>query len=150
MKKIIFIFLAFLISYEKSSAVDDAKLLEIKIVSSVVNALTRKNPPDVCFYNISEDEKILYEKYSNFIITNCENSDIILVKNLSYKKSFKKPAFALDYLSFKNCLDCLGGFYWKKGRSQIVLIKEMLDKFNINVPEQFKPFVISLKIVKLW
>ena len=148
MKRLFFIFLLIFAVSSSAFAVDKAKILEIKIVSEIVGSLTNKKYPKVCFYNFYEYEKRQYKQLSNLKITQCKNADIMLVKGLEKKIKFNKPAFALDYLSFRNCENCIGAFYWRKGRPQIILIKENLDMYKIKINGDIKIYVISKRIAE--
>ena len=148
MKKLFFILLVLFIISGVVLAVDRAKILEIKIVSEIIYSLIDKNYPKVCLYNFPGYEEREYKKFSNLKITNCKKADILLIKGLQKKTSFNKPALALDYLSFKNCENCIGAFYWRKGRPQIILIKENLNLFDIKVKEKLKNYVISKEIAQ--
>ncbi len=147
-KRLTFVFIMTFALINIVFAIDKAKLLEIKIISEIVISLTNKQNPKVCLYKFHEYEKKEYENFSEFKITNCQLADIILVKGIEEKISFKKPAFALDYISFKNCQNCIGAFYWRKGRPQIILIKENLDLFNIKVNKELQNYVVSKRLAQ--
>ena len=84
-----------------------------------------------------------------------EKSDIILITNRStlfkmmrkkqwnVEKDEKPILFVTDYRLLKNSFDIVGAFYWKKGRSQLLFIKNRLDEYNITLPREYKDFIID-------
>ncbi len=147
MKKTIIIILNVALFISISMAIDKSKLYEIKIISYIVSSTIGQNKK-VCLYNFSNSEVDIYRKFSNLkIVDNCKNADIIIVKDLENAKTFNKPAFAIGYFTFLNCINCIGGFYWKKGRPQIILIKERLNTFHIKPASKLEKFVIPENFV---
>ena len=146
MKKLTISIITLFFVANMSFAVDKSKVLEVKIIENIIKGIKNKNT--VCFFNIDEETKKVFTFSEKLKISKkCEKADIMLIKELEKPKNFKKPAFALDYISFKNCLNCIGGFFWRKGRPQIVLIKENLDKFNLKINKEFQKFIISKEIL---
>jgi len=84
-----------------------------------------------------------------------EKSDIILMTNKSalfkimrekqwaVEKDEKPIIFVTDYRLLKNSFDIVGAFYWKKGRSQLLFIKNRLDAYNITLPEEYEDFLVD-------
>lgn len=84
-----------------------------------------------------------------------EKSDIILITNRSTlfqimrerewadKKNEKPILFVTDYRLLKFSFDIVGAFYRKKGRSQLLFIKNRLDAYNIILPNEYKNFIID-------
>ncbi len=84
-----------------------------------------------------------------------EKSDIILVTDRSTlfkimrerqwadKKDEKPILFVTDYRLLQYSFDIVGAFYWKKGRSQLLFIKNRLDAYNINLPREYEDFMVD-------
>lgn len=84
-----------------------------------------------------------------------EKSDIILVTDRSTlfkimrerqwddKKDEKPILFVTDYRLLEFSFDIVGAFYWKKGRSQLLFIKNRLDAYNITLPNEYKNFIVD-------
>ncbi len=84
-----------------------------------------------------------------------EKSDIILITDRStlFKimrerqwavKQDKKPIlFVTDYRLLKHSFDIVGAFYWRKGRSQLLFIKNRLDAYNITLSEEYADFLVD-------
>ena len=147
MKKLFLFFSFGILVFYTSFAEDKAKILEIEIVSKIISSITHGINQKVCLYNFNKEDEIAYKKFSSFKITNCKKANILLIKDVEEKLKFEKPALALDYLSFKNCENCIGAFYWRKGRPQIILIRERLKKFNIKVKGELRRYIIPKNFV---
>jgi len=84
-----------------------------------------------------------------------EKSDIILITNRAtlfqimrerqwaVSKDERPILFVTDYRLLKNSFDIVGAFYWKKGRSQLLFIKNRLDAYNITLPTEYKNFIVD-------
>jgi hypothetical protein len=85
-----------------------------------------------------------------------EESDIILITDASTLHSVlrrnrventinQKPIFVTNYRFLKISTNILGAFYWKKGRSQLLFIKNRLslNEYNITLPQEYKDFTVD-------
>ena len=84
-----------------------------------------------------------------------EKSDIILITNRealfqimrerqwTVAKDEKPILFVTDYRLLKNSFDIVGAFYWRKGRSQLLFIKNRLNAYNITLPDEYKDFQVD-------
>ena len=71
------------------------------------------------------------------IVNSCEKADIVL----GDVKCPNKPQSVLDYDSFKQDKNAIGGFYWRKGRPQLRLRKNNLLKYKLFVSKEFKEYL---------
>jgi len=154
MKKFIFIFFSLLVVSYSSFPQSQEEYIKAKIILKVIKNIKNFNKPSLCFTKKSKIEATKKSKIEAIFIRKnfkvkekCNNVDIIIVNKLEEKKEFSKPAFAIDYISFKNCKNCIGGFFWLKGRPQILLIKENLQKFNLKITKELEVFIISKRYV---
>lgn len=84
-----------------------------------------------------------------------EESDIVLVtdertlNNILYVKNTtrnfdKEPIiFVTNYHFLKMSEKIVGAFYWRKGRSQLLFIKNRLKQYNISLPRAYQSFMID-------
>ncbi|TET87759.1 MAG: hypothetical protein E3J96_04780 [Sulfurovum sp.] len=84
-----------------------------------------------------------------------EESDIVLItdgstlhsvlrRNRVENNTNKKPIlFVTDYRFLERSTDIVGAFYWRKGRSQLLFIKNRLDKYGIVLPSEYKDFLVD-------
>jgi len=147
LKKIIFILLIFLIGFAKAE--DKAEELEVKLIETVATVITEKKNPAV--YCIGYDEYKLSKYSDKLIITNNINkANIVIIgndKNIS--KNIKKLAISLDLETFKDCDTCVAVLYWRKGRPQLIFSLERVNRFNINLPQEFKPYIKTEKELRI-
>ncbi|HEC45335.1 MAG TPA: hypothetical protein ENI25_00770 [Epsilonproteobacteria bacterium] len=84
-----------------------------------------------------------------------EKSDIILITNRealfqimrerqwTVAKDEKPILIVTNYRLLKNSFDIVGAFYWRKGRSQLLFIKNRLNAYNITLPDEYKDFQVD-------
>ena len=70
-----------------------------------------------------------------------QEADILIVTH--YEKILvDKPIFVRKYhLLQKYKKRAIGGFYWQKGRPNIIFVKKSLDKFDIILPDKFQKYI---------
>ena len=107
------------------------------------------------YTNDKEYKKVFATSKRMLLSAEPEKSDIILITNKSalFKimrekkwavKEDKKPIFFVtDYRLLKNSFDIVGAFYWRKGRSQLLFIKNRLDAYNITLPSEYEDFLVD-------
>lgn len=90
-----------------------------------------------------------------FLSDEPEKSDIILITDRStlFKiirerqwaalKDEKPILFVTDYRLLEYSFGIVGAFYWKKGRSQLLFVKNRLDAYNIVLPKEYKNFIVD-------
>ena len=82
------------------------------------------------------------------------NADVVLITNLVTLKKVlrqeknmqtdKKPMlFTTDYRFLERSDDIIGAFYWRKGRSQLLFIKNRLDEHHITLPKEYEDFLVD-------
>jgi hypothetical protein len=114
------------------------------------------SPKAIVSVYVDDDE---YRKIFSFskriqLINEPENADIALITNeMAFRKVLgerrnmqigKKPIlFATDYRFLKRSDDIIGAFYWRKGRSQLLFIKDRLDRHHIVLPREYKDFLVD-------
>jgi len=138
MKKI-FILLLLLanILFASSNAV------EAKIYDSIFSAIfPHKNIVRV--WVDKESKKTVLERIKNIkVVTSSLEADICLVfksKNIETNKVIFVGSYAL-LKYYKE--STIGGFFWQKGRPNILFLKNNLDKYNVKLPAKFSKYVES-------
>ncbi len=108
----------------------------------------------VYVYTEDKEYREIFKTSDKIILTkNLEKADIVLITNHSSLFHIKnklengvvnKPVmFVTDYRLLKYSPDIVGAFYWKKGRSQLLFIKNRLDTFNIALPDAYENFTVE-------
>ncbi len=84
------------------------------------------------------------EKPDIILIT--DRSTLFKIKRVnqwSVEKGEKPILFVTDYRLLKYSFDIVGAFYWKKGRSQLLFIKNRLDRYRIVLPREYEDFLVD-------
>jgi len=87
--------------------------------------------------------KDVFKKISRVeIVDNRDKADILILYNTFDVPDDNKIIFADGYLVFEHFKDRLvGGFYWQKGRPNLVFLKKNLKDHNITLPESLKDYI---------
>ncbi|AKF24544.1 hypothetical protein YH65_03415 [Sulfurovum lithotrophicum] len=80
-----------------------------------------------------------------------EASDIIIVSNENayerlhdvLQRNKQILVFATDYHLLKDHAGIIGALYWKKGRSQLLFIDSRLKEHHIELPQEYRPFIVE-------
>ena len=107
------------------------------------------------YTNDKEYRKVFAYSKRIVLSDDSEKSDIILItdrstlfkikrkKQWNVEKNEKSILFVTDYRLLKHSFDIVGAFYWKKGRSQLLFIKNRLDAYNIILPKEYEDFMVD-------
>ena len=138
MKK--FILLVFIVTASFSSA--------IKTEINIFDLLFGNIFPNKNIINIWNNDKTVDNflcNHKKYLCTNdMKKADLILLKRVT-KVDKNKPIFVLKYYLLRKYKDqAIGGFYWQKGRPNIIFIKENLKKFHIRLPYKFHNYIESM------
>jgi len=125
----------------------------LKMYHQIFSALISKSVIKV-YTNDKEYKDVFVTSQRISLTDKPEESDIILVTDESTLYSVlqsnrvknninKKPIFVTNYRFLKRSTNILGAFYWRKGRSQLLFIKNRLDDYNITVPKEYEDFLVD-------
>lgn len=126
----------------------------LKIYHQIFSALVDK--PVISVYTNDKEYKEIFV-HSKRLILNSDpaTADIVLLTNRpALFKTMKeqqwmneheeKPIlFVTDYRLLKYSFDIVGAFYWKKGRSQLLFIKNRLEAHHITLPAEYQDFTVD-------
>lgn len=124
----------------------------LKMYHGIFTALSSKTAISV--YTEDHEYRNVFRHSKRILLSNkLEESDIILVteeRTLNYilntlkTHSGKKPIiFVTNYHFLKLSDKIVGAFYWRKGRSQLLFIKERLEQQSIVLPHAYQKFMID-------
>lgn len=120
-------------------AEDGSVKYEVKIIERLVLDITSKPNPKVC---VVEYPSSYIQQYApSLTVTNCNQADIVISssdKDLSYNK----PVLVVGFPYIKDG-DIIGAIFWRKGRPQIILIEKNIQKFDINLPQEYRKYIIK-------
>lgn len=130
-----------LVAWEKKSTV--------KLFNHVFYALTDKKvikvyTRDTFFANTLNNSK----KIS--VVNKEADADIVLItskKDMESLDRYSLPQevliFTTSYKLLKTYPKTIGAFYWRKGRSQLLFVRERLEMKNITLPREYQKFIVE-------
>ena len=126
----------------------------LKIYHEIFASLVSK--PVTHVYATDSEYKKVFATSKRMVLSKIpEKADIILITNKAalFKimreqqwavKQDKKPIlFVTDYRLLKHSFDIVGAFYWRKGRSQLLFIKNRLKVHNITLTKEYEDFLVD-------
>jgi len=76
------------------------------------------------------------------VVKNVQDADLLMIFKDHDREFHKKLIFANGYLVFQRDKgNVIGGFYWQKGRPNLVFKKSKLHKNNIKIPKNLEKYV---------
>lgn len=125
----------------------------LKMYQGIFSALSSKDVVSV-YTNDKKYRKVFATSKRIFLAKKPEEADIVLITNKATLKSIlrknrinrnaQKPIlFVTDYRFLKGVEDVVGAFYWRKGRSQLLFIKNRLIQQGIQLPKAYQNFMID-------
>lgn len=136
MKKILIIFI---LVY--TTLLNGSDKYELKLYEKVLPSIFTTTPIKVY---VDKNTKELLKNSNKFeIMDSCDDATVLLIG-----KSFVnidsqcqgKPMFSTSYRGFKNGTNSFGAFYWRKGRPQIRFKRDVLDKYNLFLPNSLQKY----------
>ena len=96
---------------------------------------------EISIYVTDEEEKFNFK--SNIkIVRVIENSNLILLNSENYNKKFKnKILFVSSYKNLIKYENAIGALYWKKGRPQIIFLKDRLKKYGLEIEPYLSKYI---------
>jgi len=120
----------------------------------IFTALSSK--ASISVYTNDKEYRDVFIHSKKIVLSNTlEESDIALVteertlKDILYANNInrnfdKKPIiFVTNYHFLKISEEIVGAFYWRKGRSQLLFIKNRLKQHNIILPKAYQSFMMD-------
>ena len=137
MTKILFL-LFFTVTFSLSSQIS----ISTKIVGKII-------------YALNSDAKIWINKKTNYkdvvdtsvlnIVNYCNDANIVMINsNKTIPINCKDlPIVTFDYNLLSKNKNAVAAFFWKRGRPNIIFIKDRLDKFNISIPNKYQSYLVD-------
>ena len=135
MRKIILLLLFSLVLFAKNDT------FELRIYEQVLHALF-PGKTIVRVWSDSPQKKRLFAQLKGFQLTsNPKNADFLLVTK-SEKLNAKGVVFVTSYHLLKRFKEnAIGGFYWKKGRPNLIFLRPNLQKRGFHLPHSFQKYI---------
>ncbi|WP_295420958.1 hypothetical protein [Sulfurovum sp.] len=77
------------------------------------------------------------------LITDERTLEKVLAKRQDIQTDKKPILFVTDHHFLDRSKDIVGAFYWRKGRSQLLFVKNRLDQYHIVLPAEYQKFIID-------
>ena len=133
-------YLVFIFSYTLLNA--NSNQYEVELYNKVLPSIFTKKPITVF---VDKETKALLKESKKFKIVNkCDAKVVLLIgKNFTNLSTLcrHKPQFSTSYKSFKNDINSFGAFYWRKGRPQIRFQQEVIDRYNLRLPDSLQKYI---------
>ncbi|WOE69471.1 hypothetical protein RZR97_10200 [Hydrogenimonas thermophila] len=134
MKKLMFFILLSIFAFGSMQEIEQ------KICNKILLSIFKEKRFIKVWYNSKNHYKNLKDKKFLFVEIP-DQADILIVDH--YEEILAdKPIFVKKYhllRKYKN--RAIGGFYWQKGRPNIIFLKSNLQKYNIKLPDEFSRYV---------
>jgi hypothetical protein len=121
----------------------------VKIYTKILTSLFPSQKQITVYVPNKEYNDILKYSTKLKVVNNITKASIAIVTNTKELKQVKK--LKKNIIIFTNnekilFLDneVIGAFYWKKGRSQLLFVKDRLDKYHIKLSSEYNKFIIKL------
>jgi len=115
---------------------------ERKIYQTILNALFPQKKT-VYIWLDDKSRKSMFENiYGIKVVEYQIDADILIIKKTYNINASNKIVFADGYLVYKQHKhNIIGGFYWQKGRPNLVFIKDNLRKEGIKLPKGLQEYI---------
>jgi len=137
MKKVLLLLLFPLVVFASSAD------FEAKIYRIILDALFPSYKTVKIWTDNPEKRGVFFHLGKATVVASPKEADILILS----KKETKLPnkmVFVTQYPLFsfyKN--QVIGGFYWKKGRPNILFIRKNLDKYHIQLPQSLQKYIVE-------
>ncbi len=114
--------------------------IEQKIYNEIFSSIY-KNKKIVKIWVDDGDNFHNLKKRRFIFVENPKQADILIL-NHYVDIDIDRPIFVRKYYLTKKYKDrVIGGFYWQKGRANIIFIKRNLSKYGIELPKNFSMYI---------
>ena len=117
------------------------KEYEVKILFAITKAIFPHATTVKVWTDTPKNNNILANVKNVQTVPTIDQADILYITKRRDIKS-DKMKFLTSYKLLKHYKkSALGGFYWKKGRPNILFIKKNLHKYNIKLPTSMSKYI---------
>ena len=156
MRKVLLGLLVALLAFGAPVGGKSPEELEARILEKIFTDLLGKEKVRVLI--LGDKERTVSKRLRRFSekidqVGSCEDADLVLLagrlKGGLPEVCGDKPLFSLrreDVFKFESCV---GAFYWKKGRPNILLIRERLEERKLYLPPEYNRYMESFRSLSL-
>jgi len=115
---------------------------EQKIYDLIIHTLV-PNTKDIKVWSDTAENKTLLKTIPNItLVEKAQNADFLLLQNQEKLPGIKGIVFVSNYkLLQKPNTSAIGGFFWQKGRPNILFLRPNLNKHNIKLPQSMQEYI---------
>jgi len=138
------LFLPFLLLTLWAATADE---LKIRIMESLARLVTHKENPGVYIDTGKRFDTKAAALSKMRIVSSCETADVLFTENVGalMERCRIRPGQLVFSLSYRDYLAhkerTIGAFFWQKGRPNIILNGEELEKERIEIPKRYEKYV---------
>lgn len=137
MKKVLLI-LFILFSFSSAS---DLKT-EQKIYKLIIHTLLPNKQTYKVWSDTKHNRELLATTPHVILVNSPKDADFLLLNNDNNLTNTKAIIFVTDFqLLEKMKNSAVGGFFWQKGRPNILFLRKNLQKYKISLPESMQEFI---------
>jgi len=115
---------------------------ESEIYATILHAIFPHKSTIYIWLDNPEKENVFFLMNDIKIVREKQNADILFIYKTYNIKADNKKVFANGYLAFKhNKKTIIGGFYWQKGRPNLVFLQKNLQKHHISLPPDLQSYI---------
>lgn len=135
----IFIFIQLLATLLFSSQIE----VETRIYSLIIHSIFPQKTNVKVWTDDNEKRTFLNTLTSVKVVDSPKKADFVIIQTpLSYEP--KAIVFTSSYKTLKHYQDdAIGGFYWQKGRPNILFLEDNLKKHELTLPSSMEQYVES-------
>ena len=114
---------------------------ELRIYNQVLHALFPHKEVVKVWSDSFQKRKMLARLHNTRLTSDPKNADFLLVTK-SENLNVNGVLFVTSYHLLKHYKkSAIGGFYWKKGRPNLLFLRENLQKRGLHLPKSFQKYI---------
>lgn len=122
----------------------------LEIEKGIYQTILRALFPSKNIIRVWSDEASKKSLFSSIdgvrLVKNRKDADILMLFHTYDIKQSDKAVFANGYLVLQRSKgNAVGGFYWQKGRPNLVFVKNKLQEFGIVLPKNLRGYIEDIK-----
>ncbi len=116
--------------------------VEQRLINKVLRALSPSAPPRKIYYEGAYLPEIFRNNPEVRLVSDPRNAQIIVANRVAEKlERYHKPILVLQYRLLKSYSLAVGAYFWQKGRPNIVMIRQRLQRMRIRLPHDFERYI---------
>jgi len=130
---------------------EEERELEVRIIEKVLTDLLNKRKVSIYVIGSKKEEFLKsVRRFSERLepAMDCKKGEVLFIAGIYKKQLPKECRNKLIFGSRREYIyrysNSIGSFYWRKGRPNLTIIKERLEKWKVKLPKEYDQFIESL------